>query len=158
MLCLWQRREGGKSVGGRHAQPLAEDWGGQQRTISQACIQDAVTVLKRVLYFIHTVLPAYIYTYIHTHTKDHLPCMHTRCCNCFEESIVFYTYILTCIHTYTHTYIHTNRQRYMHTYVQTYLYTYIAMYMLIFIHIQMFSKVCKIAKLPLEILHSQLVL
>ena len=49
MLRLNQRREGGKPVGGRHAQPLAEDWGGQEGTISQACIQDAVNVLKRVL-------------------------------------------------------------------------------------------------------------
>ena len=36
MLPLWQRREGDKPVGGRHAQPSAEDWSGQQRTIFQA--------------------------------------------------------------------------------------------------------------------------
>ena len=86
MLCLWQRREGGKSVGGSHAQPSAEDWGGQQRTISQACIQDAVTVLKRVLYFIHTFLPAYIHTHILTYIQ---------------------TDIGICILMYRHTYIHT---------------------------------------------------
>ena len=67
MLSLWQRKEGGKSLGGRHTQHLVEDWGGQQKTISQACIQDALTVLKRVLYFIHTFLPAYIHTHILTH-------------------------------------------------------------------------------------------
>ena len=69
MPCLWQGREGGKSVGGKHAQPSAEDWGGQQRTISQACIQDAVTVLKTVLYLIHTFLPAYIHTHILTYIQ-----------------------------------------------------------------------------------------
>ena len=66
---LWQRREVGKSMGGRHAQPLVKDWGGQQRTISQACIQDAVTVLKIVLYFIHTFIPAYIHTHILTYIQ-----------------------------------------------------------------------------------------
>ena len=69
MLCLWQRREGGKPVGGRHALPSAKDWGGQKRNISQACLQDAVTVLKRVLYFIHTFLLAYIHTHILTYIQ-----------------------------------------------------------------------------------------
>ena len=86
MLPLWQRREGGKSVGGRHAQPLVEDWGGQQKTISQACIQDAVTVLKIVLYFIHTFLPAYIHTHILTY---------------IQTDIGIYIFM------YRHTYIHT---------------------------------------------------
>ena len=64
MLSLWQRREGGKFVGGRHAQPSEEDWGGQQRTISKVFLQDAVTFFKRVLYFMHTFLPAYTHTHI----------------------------------------------------------------------------------------------
>ena len=86
MLCLWQRREGDKSVGGKHVQPLAEDCGGKQMTFSHACIQDVVTVLKRVLYFIHIFLPAYIHTHILTYIQT-------------DRGI--------CIHMYRHTYIHT---------------------------------------------------
>ena len=86
LLLLWQRREGGKSMGGKHAQPLVKDWDGQQRTISQECIQDAVTVLKIVLYFIHTFLPAYIHTHILTY---------------IQTDIGIYIFM------YRHTYIHT---------------------------------------------------
>ena len=54
--------------------------------------------------------------------------------NCFEESIVFYAYLHTCIHTYTYTYIHTYRHRYLHTYVHTYIPAYIHSYILTYIH------------------------